>query len=137
MRLFLAAAVLIASLPAQAATLTVHVENLDKKGGLLHVALYTQSLWYFDDAVPVVDMVVPAVPPSTIVVMKDVKPGVYGIKSYQDANKNGKFDQNFLGLPLERFGFSQDAKPIFSEPGFDRTKFTVNDGDNEITIHLQ
>lgn len=137
MKLALAAAILIASLPAQAATLTVRVENVDKKGGLLHVALYTQDLWYFDDATPVVDMIVPAVPPTTTVAMKDVKPGVYGIKSYQDANKNDKFDQNFLGLPLERFGFSRDARPIFSEPGFDRTKFTVNDGDNEITIHLQ
>jgi uncharacterized protein (DUF2141 family) len=128
-RLALAAAILIASLPAQAATLTVRVENIDKKGGLLHVALYTEDLWYFDDATPVVDTIVPAVPPVTTVVMKDVKPGVYGIKSYQDANRNDKFDQNFLGLPLERFGFS--------EPGFDRTKFTVKDGDNEITIHLQ
>lgn len=137
MRLALAAAILIASLPAQAATLTVRVENIDKKGGLLHVALYTEDLWYFDDATPVVDMIVPAVPPVTTVVMKDVKPGIYGIKSYQDANRNDKFDQNFLGLPLERFGFSRDAKPIFSEPGFDRTKFTVKDGDNEITIHLQ
>lgn len=137
MRYSLAAAFLIVSLPVQAATLTVHVENLDKKGGLLHVALYTQDLWYFDDAVPVVDMIVPAMPPGTTVVMKNVKPGVYGIKSFQDANKNGKFDQNFLGLPLERFGFSRDAKPVFSEPGFDRTKFTVTDGDNEITIHLQ
>ncbi len=137
MRLALAAAILIASLPAQAATLTVRVENVEKKGGLLHVALYTENLWNNDNAVPVVDMVVPAVPPATTVVMKDVRPGVYGVKSYQDANKNDKFDQNFLGLPLERFGFSRDAKPIFSEPGFDRTKFTINDGDNEITIHLQ
>ncbi len=137
MKLALAAAILIASLPAQAATLAVRVENVDTKGGLLHVALYTEDLWSNDNADPMADMIVPAVPPVTTVVMKDVKPGVYGIKSYQDANKNDKFDQNFLGLPLERFGFSRDAKPIFSEPGFDRTKFVVKDGANEITIHLQ
>jgi uncharacterized protein (DUF2141 family) len=139
----LAAAILIVSLPvlapipAQAATLTVHVENIDKKGGLLHVALYTEDLWNNDDSVPTIDNVVPAAPPVTTVVMKNVKPGIYGIKSFQDANRNGRFDQNFLGLPLERYGFSRDARPIFSEPGFDRTRFAVKDGDNEITIHLQ
>lgn len=130
-------AFLLGLAPAAAATLTVHVGNIDKRGGLLHVALYTQDLWYFDDSKPVIDSIVQAEPPVTTVVMHDVKPGIYGIKSYQDANKNDKFDQNFLGLPLERYGFSRDARAFFSEPGFDRTKFTVAEGDNEITIHLQ
>jgi uncharacterized protein (DUF2141 family) len=130
-------AFLLGLLPAAAATLTVHVGNIDKRGGVLHVALYTQDLWYFDDATPVANSIVAAVPPVTTVVMSDVPPGVYGVKSYQDANKNDKFDQNIFGLPLERYGFSRDAKPFLSEPGFDRTKFTVSDGDNQITIHLQ
>ena len=115
---------------AQATTLTVTIENIDPKGGELRVALY-------DEAVPIFDSVVPAVAPQTVVTMSDVKPGVYGIKMFQDVNRNGKFDQNFIGLPLERYGFSRDARPFLSEPGFDRTKFTIHDGENAITIHLQ
>jgi uncharacterized protein (DUF2141 family) len=69
--------------------------------------------------------------------MKDLIPGVYGIKSFQDVNKNGEFDQDFIGLPMERYGFSRDAKPFLSAPGFDRIKFTVPDGASEITFHLQ
>jgi len=140
----LAAAFVVALLPAtavipsaKAATITVHVANIDPKGGELHVALYNEKQWSDNDAKPLVDMIVPAVAPVTIVVMKDVVPGVYGIKSFQDVNKNGEFDQNFLGMPLERYGFSRDAKPFLSAPGFNRTKFTVSDGANEITIHLQ
>jgi Uncharacterized protein conserved in bacteria len=133
----LAAAVFFLMLPVQAATLTVHVANIDPKGGELHVALYTEQQWPDNDAKPVVDAIVPAVAPATVVVMKDVAPGVYGIKSYQDVNKNGEFDQNFFGLPLERYGFSRDARPVLSAPGFNRTKFTVKDGDNEIAFHLQ
>lgn len=128
---------LLSALQAQAATLTVHVGNIDPKGGDLHVALYTEKQWPDDDAKPVVDSVVPALAPMTTVVMKDVPPGVYGIKSFQDVNKNGEFDQNFLGLPLERYGFSRDAKPVFSAPGFNKTKFSVSEGANEITFHLQ
>ena len=133
----LAAALIFTLLPVQAATLTVHVGNISPKGGILHVALYNEKQWPDNDAKPIADMVVPAVAPMTTVVMKDVVPGVYGIKSFQDANKNGEFDQDFIGLPMERYGFSRDARPYFSAPSFDRTKFTVPDGASEITFHLQ
>lgn len=124
-------------LTASAATLTVKVENIDKKGGILHVALYDEASWKNDDAKPIVDSVVEAVIPETIVTLSGIAPGVYGLKSYQDANRNGKFDQNWVGWPLERYGFSNDAHPILSEPGFDRTKFTITEGANQIVIHLQ
>ena len=137
MRIFLAALMTFLPLVASAATLTVKVANIDEKGGELHVALYDEASWPNDDAKPIADMVVPAVLPETTVTFKDLAPGVYGVKTYQDANRNGKFDQNWLGWPLERYGFSRDARPIFSEPGFDKTKFTLSDGENAIVIHLQ
>jgi len=133
-----AAALFLALLPvAGAATLTVHVGNIDPRGGDLHVALYNEKQWPDNDAKPIVDMIVPAAAPVTTVVMKDVEPGLYGIKSFQDVNRNGEFDQNFFGLPLERYGFSRDAKPFLSAPSFDKTKFPIADGANEITFHLQ
>lgn len=137
MRILLA--MLMALLPARAfaASLTVTIADLDKKGGELHVSLYNEARWPNDDATPIVDAIVPAVIPETIVVMKDVPPGVYGVKCYQDANRNGKIDRNFLGIPLERYGFSRDARPVLSEPEFNRTKFTVAPGENAIAIHLQ
>ncbi|MGC9952880.1 MAG: DUF2141 domain-containing protein [Rhizomicrobium sp.] len=137
MRILLAALIALLPLTASAAMLTVKVGNIDRKGGELHVALYDESTWANDDAKPIADLVVPAVPPETTVSFKDIAPGVYGVKSYQDANRNGKFDQNWLGLPLERYGFSNDARPGLSEPGFGRTKFTLSDGENAIVIHLQ
>ncbi|GAA0526048.1 uncharacterized protein (DUF2141 family) [Rhizomicrobium palustre] len=134
----LAAAMFFAMLPAaMAATITVHVANIDPKGGELHVALYTEQQWPDNDAKPLVDSIVPAVAPQTTVVMKDVPPGTYGIKTFQDVNKNGEFDQNVIGLPLERYGFSRDARPFLSAPGFNKAKFSVPDGPIELIIHLQ
>lgn len=131
--------VLVALVPfaAQAATLTVRIENIDPKGGILRLSLYDEAAWTKEPASPVASADVPAVAPETVVTLTDIKPGVYGVKTYQDVNRNGRFDQNFLGLPLERYGFSRDAKPFLSAPGFDKTKFTVVDGENEIVIHLQ
>jgi uncharacterized protein (DUF2141 family) len=137
LRLLLIALLVLAPLAASAATLTVKVENISRKGGDLHVALYDEASWPNDDAKPVVDSVVPAVPPETTVTFNNIVPGVYGVKTYQDTNRNGRFDQNWLGLPKEPYGFSRDARPILSEPGFGRTKFAISDGANEIVIHLQ
>ena len=136
-RLTLALLLLLVPAAARAATLTVKVDNIDAKGGILRLSLYDEASWSKDGAEPVASADVPAVAPETVVTLNNIKPGVYGVKTYQDANRNGKFDQNFIGLPLERFGFSRDAKPVLSAPGFERTKFTVVDGVNEITIHLQ
>jgi uncharacterized protein (DUF2141 family) len=137
MRVLLAALMALLPLAASAATLTVKVENIGKKGGMLRLSLYDEASWSNDNSEPIASANVPAVSPETIIVFKDIAPGIYGVKTYQDANRNDKFDQNWLGWPLERFGFSRDARPILSEPGFDRTKFTLSDGENAIVIHLQ
>ena len=129
--------ILLAPVAAQAATLTVSVMNVDPKGGTLRLSLYDEFTWSRAEDEPRSSANVPAVAPETVVTLTDINPGTYGVKMFQDANNNGKFDQNFIGLPLERYGFSRDARPFLSEPGFDRTKFTIRDGENAITIHLQ
>jgi len=137
MRVLSAVSALLLVTAVHAATLTVTVQAVGPKGGILRLSLYDEAGWTKDDDTPLYSANVPAVVPETVVTFADVKPGVYGIKLFQDANSNGKFDQNFIGLPLERFGFSRDARPFLSQPGFDRTRFTVGDGDTAIAIHLQ
>jgi uncharacterized protein (DUF2141 family) len=140
LRFVLAAAMAAAlALPdaALAASLTVNVERVSPRGGNIRLALYTEATWPNDDADPVADLVVPAVNPETIATFTNLKPGVYGLKCFQDVNRNGQFDTDWLGLPLEKFCFSRDAHPIFSEPGFGRAKFTLSDGANTIIVHLQ
>jgi uncharacterized protein (DUF2141 family) len=136
-RFLLAALLALLPVEAGAATLTVTVMKVDPKGGTLRLSLYDEFTWLKSEDQPQASANVPAVAPETVVTLTDIKPGIYGVKLFQDANNDGKFDQNFIGLPLERYGFSRDARPFLSEPGFDRTKFTIRDGENAITIHLQ
>ncbi|MDB5446682.1 MAG: hypothetical protein JWQ97_1999, partial [Phenylobacterium sp.] len=41
----------------------------------------------------------PATPSVTVVIVKDLPPGVYAIQAYHDRNDNYSVDQNFLGVP--------------------------------------
>ena len=120
----------------QTATLTVKVENVSKKGGDVRLGMYDSASWSNDKAEPVAGAVVPAVVPETVIVLRNLKPGEYGVKLFQDLNRNGEFDFTWLGLPAEKYGFSRDARVFLHEPGFDATKFTLAPGANTITIHL-
>ena len=119
------------------ATLTIRVEKVSPRGGDLRVALYDQKSYPDDDAEPVKDAVVPAVMPETVVTMAGLAPGTYAVKLFQDFNRNGKFDMTWFGIPLEKYGFSNDARPYLTEPDFERTKFKLSPGANSLIIHLQ
>ena len=52
-----------------------------------------------------------------------VPAGDYAVSVFHDENGNGKFDMNWMGMPLEGYGFSNNIKPHFKAPDFDECKF--------------
>lgn len=56
----------------------------------------------------------------------DLPAGFYAIALFVDANKNLKIDKNFLGIPKEQFGFSNNAMGRLSAPSFEQAMFEVN-----------
>ena len=56
-----------------------------------------------------------------------VPAGVYAISVFVDKNQNGKLDtRSFIPIPIEQFGFSQDAIGRFGPPSFKAASFTVD-----------
>jgi uncharacterized protein (DUF2141 family) len=52
--------------------------------------------------------------------------GDYAIKFYHDENGDNACNTNFLGIPSEGYGFSNNAKAFFGLPSFDKAKFTFD-----------
>jgi uncharacterized protein (DUF2141 family) len=46
-------------------------------------------------------------------------------------------DKSWIGLPEEPYGFSRDARPFISKPGFNAVAFNITAGENSQTIRLQ
>lgn len=65
---------------------------------------------------------------TAVCVFVDVKPGVYGISAYHDENKNAKLDTNVVGMPVEDYCASRDARGTFSAPKFEDAKFNYTGG---------
>jgi uncharacterized protein (DUF2141 family) len=57
-----------------------------------------------------------------------IEPGTYAVSVIHDENSNGKLDSNFVGMPKEGVGASNDAKGHFGPPKFDAAAFHFNGG---------
>jgi uncharacterized protein (DUF2141 family) len=66
----------------------------------------------------------------------DIPPGTYALAVIHDENKDGKLEANWVGVPTEGYGFSNDAKALMSAPSFDVASFPYNGQNLELTISL-
>jgi uncharacterized protein (DUF2141 family) len=48
----------------------------------------------------------------------ELKSGEYAFAVFQDLNENGKLDKNWVGIPIEPYGFSNDPVIRFGPPSF-------------------
>lgn len=62
-----------------------------------------------------------------LIVIENLKPGTYGFKYFHDENNNKTLDVNWLNIPLEEFGFSNNSKGVFGPPAFNKTLFSLNE----------
>jgi uncharacterized protein (DUF2141 family) len=66
-----------------------------------------------------------------------VPAGDYAATIFHDENNNNKFDMNWMGMPLEGYGFSNNVKPMFKAPSFDECNFHYEGtGTKEIPIEM-
>jgi len=67
---------------------------------------------------------------------EDIPPGTYALAVFHDENMNGKLDTNWLGIPTEGYGFSNDVKALLSAPSFSAASFQYDGGTIDLTISL-
>ena len=65
-----------------------------------------------------------------------VTPGTYAVSVVHDENSNGRLDTNFMGIPREGVGASNDAKGHFGPPKFDAAAFRFPGGRLELKITI-
>ncbi len=53
--------------------------------------------------------------------------GRYAISAFHDLNSNNKLDKNMVGLPTEKYGFSNNARGTFGPPSLSDQLFGLND----------
>ena len=133
---FLAVACAMALAPtAAAADLTISISNLSKPEGEVRWVLFDSEEGYKTDAGPLLTARSRVDGDTLRVTVHDLPAGQYAVKLYHDENGNGELDSNMLGIPVEGYGFSNNAGR-FGPPSFEDAAVTLED-DLHIDIRVR
>lgn len=73
----------------------------------------------------------------TVTVELLLPPGEYALSVFQDLDNDGKLLRNFLGMPKEPAGLSNNLRPKLGPPKFRDAKFTIGEVPVEQRIELR
>lgn len=133
--LLILATLLPLAVTARAADLTVQVKGVPSAQGRILVALYDSAANFPRPGATLRAQAADAADPATVV-FRDLPPGRYAITAFHDKNGNGQLDRNLAGIPIESFGFSNDAMPVAGPPAFEAAAFELTrPGQIEIQLH--
>ena len=79
----------------------------------------------------------PATLGETVVKVNNVEPGEYAATAFHDESDQGVVHQNFLGIPRERIGFSNNASVHVHGPRFKDAAFFVGHEAQMITLKVR
>lgn len=120
-----------------AANLTCLIKGLEHLEGSLHIAFYNSADTFLKDGKQMASCKnnQPLKKDSRLVC--PLPAGKYAAAVYHDENSNGKLDTNFLGIPKEGYGFSNNASGSFGPPKYKDAAFTMGESDQETSILLK
>ncbi|MGB3181072.1 MAG: DUF2141 domain-containing protein [Cyclobacteriaceae bacterium] len=114
------------------------VENLRNDAGMVRVVLFNSEDGFpgkHEKGWKVVN--VKAEQPVTMVTFDKVPHGVYALAVLHDENENGRMDTNFVGMPKEGYGVSNNAKAsMFGPPLYDDAVFMLDAEEISLNISL-
>lgn len=128
--------ILLAARAGMAADLEVEIIGLTSEEGDVHIAVYDTPEQFPDSDGMITETHVSISKGRAVMIFRNLNAGRYAIAVYHDANRNHSFDQAIFGLPLEDYGFSNDARVFFAPPSFEEAAFDVSEPRTKITIHL-
>jgi uncharacterized protein (DUF2141 family) len=130
-------AVLIATAPfvCVAATLTVNVSGITESSGEIGCALFKAAEGFPMDNSKATQLWLRADSKGVVCSFADLPEGNYAVAVSHDFNGNKKVDTNFVGMPTEPWGASNNARPLLRAPRFDEANFKIS-ADTKIDIKV-
>jgi uncharacterized protein (DUF2141 family) len=131
-------AALLCSMAVPAArgnTLTVRVSTFRSLKGSLKCRLYSRPEGFPGKAPFDAEQSIAVAATSMTCTFASLAPGTYAVALFHDENDDGKLDTNFLGVPREGVGVSNNKLRSFGPPTWDDAKFALK-GDLALDVNL-
>lgn len=125
--------------PSTNGTLTVVITNLRNYQGMINIAIFSSAEGFPENAQLAVRKQIVQLSSGTDpkIEFNDLPYGSYAIAVFHDENENQILDKNWLGIPKEGVGFSNNPAFFTGPPSFDKAKFVLNSVKQSLTIKLK
>jgi uncharacterized protein (DUF2141 family) len=127
---------LLASAQAVGADLTVTVTDLRSTSGSVGLSLVDTAAGWDGQAKPIKRQKQPIQGSNVVFTLQDLPAGEYALSVIHDENDNGKLDTNFIGMPTEGYGFSNNPK-VMRKATFEEARFELAADGAAITVRLR
>jgi len=117
--------------------LTIVVVGLENNEGKTMIALSNTPDDYEAKDEPYRGAMASIVDKKTVWTFKDMAFGTYAIKVFHDEDEDEELDTNFLGMPTEDYGFSNNAKGSFGPASWDDAKFLFELKADTVVINIE
>lgn len=121
-----------------ASKVAVTVNKVRPGKGKLHITLVNKAQFLMRKKLkkPLQKGIVKPLGKSVQYEFKDVPPGDYAIQVLQDFDGDGFMTDNWLGLPKEPWGMSNNPPIGLGGPKWERAKFTVTESSEVVKVSL-
>ncbi len=109
-----------------AQTLTVEITGIKNDQGKILLQLFDSNENYQSNKAYSANMI-KAKKGVVSVTFNNLVAGEYAIRYFHDENDNGQLETNLFGMPVEGYGFSNNAKADFGPVSFDDMKVSITD----------
>jgi uncharacterized protein (DUF2141 family) len=114
-------------------SMSVKIRGIEKVTGNMMVALYNSSETFLKK--PLLSKKIEVTCDSLMFKFDGLSAGKYALSMYQDENNNNQLDLGQMGIPTEKYGFSNNPF-LFGKPDFETCMFSF-DKDSTILIDLK
>ncbi len=122
---------------AQDLKVSLEVSNIPLKDGSLFIAWYSNVEDFEKGKMTYSQKISIKTQSQSRITLDNIKAGEYAIKMFFDENGNGKIDTNFLGIPKEAYGFSNNVYPATRAATYTESKITISETNQTIKIKMK
>ncbi|MBY0372707.1 MAG: DUF2141 domain-containing protein [Bryobacteraceae bacterium] len=115
--------------PLWASDLVVTVSGVTSGKGEIGCALFRKAAGFPMDGSKAMRVWIPAKPGNVECKFENLSAGEYALAVSHDLNGNRKTDTNFVGMPKEDWGVSNNVRPRMRAPRFEEARFAVKEGE--------
>jgi len=102
-------------------TLVIEINDLRSNSGHVLLQLFDEDQKSINDAVGKIKN------GTSVITFKNLKQSIYAFRYFHDENDNDEMETNWIGIPNEGFGFSNNVKGTFGPPAFKKWLFRFNE----------